>query len=104
MRKGMHGVAVGWLCLFSILFWLNGRDLLNWAMEAPFSQLLFLQIFNSALSSIIVVEALRTVVVRWEEWNDRQHLRAIFYTWGVVFVMTSMMLGYGRLSIQRVVP
>jgi hypothetical protein len=97
MRKGMHGVAVGWSCLFLILFWLNGRDLLNWAMEAPFSQLLFLQIFNSALSAIIVVESLRTVVVRWREWNDRQHLLAVFYSSAIIFVVSLAMLTYGRL-------
>ena len=100
----MQIVAVGWFCLFSILFWVRGRDLLNWAMDAPFLQLLILQIFNSALSSIILVDSLRTVIPRWKPWIDRQHLRAVFYTWGFIFVVSSAMVVYGRLSTQRVAP
>src|SRR5213080_1930698 len=100
MRKGLHILAFGWFCLSSILLWVRGRDLLNWAMDAPLSQLLLLQIFNSALSSIIVVELLRTVIGRWEQWNQAQHLRAIFYTWGIVFVASSVMVLYRRLSMQ----
>lgn len=104
MRKGLHILAVGWFCLSSVLFWVRGRDLLNWAMDAPLSQLLLLQVFNSALSSIITVELLRTLIGRWERWNQRQHLRAVFYTWGIVFAVSSVMVVYSRLSMQRVVP
>jgi hypothetical protein len=59
--------------------------------------------FNSALSSIIIVEFLQTIVARWKQWNHRQHLRAVFYTWGGVFIVSSVMLAYSRLSMQRVV-
>jgi hypothetical protein len=104
MRKPLHVVVVGWVCLSSILLWVRGRDLLEWAMHAPLWQLMLLQIFNSALSSVIVVELLRTVIGRWERWNQRQHLRAIFYTWGIVFIVTSVMVVYSRLSMQGVVP
>ena len=104
MRKGLHILAFGWFGLFSILLWVRGRDLLNWAMDAPLSQLLLLQIFNSALSSIIIVELLRTVIGRWERWNQRQHMRAVFYTWGIVFIVSSVMVVYSRLSMQRVLP
>jgi len=73
-------------------------------MAAPLWQLILLQIFNSALSSIIVVALLRTVIDRWARWDQHQHLRAIFYTWGIVFVASSVMVLYSRLSMQRVVP
>jgi hypothetical protein len=88
MRKRIHILALGWFCSFSILFWVRGRDLLEWAMDAPLLQLLLLQILNSALASIIIVELLRTVIARWEQWSSRQHLRAILYTWGIVFVVS----------------
>jgi len=86
-----------------MLFWIHGHGFLNWAIDAPLLQLLFLQIFNSALSSIIIVEFLQTIVARWKQWNHRQHLRAVFYTWGGVFIVSSVMLAYSRLSMQRVV-
>src|SRR5262249_14641417 len=99
MRKPLHIIGLAWVCLSSILLWVFGRDLVEWTMHAPLWQLLSLQFFNSALSSIIIVELLRTVMPRWEQWNNRQHLRAILFTCGIVFVVSSAMLAYGRLSM-----
>src|SRR5437867_868465 len=104
MRKRMRMVAIGWVSLFSIVFWLRARDLLKWAAEIPFPALLVIQFLNSAISSLIIVELLRAVITQWEQWNDRQHLRAVFYTSLIVFAVSSAMLTYGRLSMQRVVP
>src|SRR6266852_8631204 len=100
-RKPLHIVALGWVCVSSILLWARGRDLLEWAFHAPLWQLILLQIFNSALSSAVVVELLPSVIGASQRWNQRQRRRALLYTWGIVFFVSSAMVMYGSLSVDR---
>jgi hypothetical protein len=104
MKKRLHIVVLGYAFLFSFLFWVRGRDLLEWAMHAPLWQMILLQCFNAALSSVILVDLLGTVIKSCERCNQRQRLRAVLYTWGIVFVASSAMMLYGRMSVHRIVP
>jgi hypothetical protein len=103
-RKPLNILALCWVGISSTLVWVRGRDLLEWAMHAPFWELLLLQVFNSALSAVFIVELLPTVIASCEGWNQRQRLRAVWCFWGVIFVVSSAMVMDGRLSVDRVVP
>jgi hypothetical protein len=84
----------------SILLWLRGRDLLQWAMHAPFWELLLLQVFNSGVSAVFIVELFPTLIASCGQWNQRQRLRAFCYVWGIIFVVSSAMVLYGRQGVH----
>lgn len=104
LRKRVLVVALLWGFLFLFLFWVRTSDFMRWMLGVPVSQILSFQLINSVFSSIIIVELLRMVVLRWGQWNDRQHFWAVFYTWILVFVMSVSVVFYARLMTKGVVP
>jgi hypothetical protein len=99
-RKPLHFLAPCWVCISSILLWVRGRDLLEWAIHAPFWELLLLQVFNSGVSAVFIVEFLPTFMASCERWNQRQRLRAVWYIWGIIFVVSSAMVLYGLQGVH----
>ena len=104
LRKRLLVVALVLAFLSQVLFWAGASDFIRWVLGMPLSWLLPFQLINSAFSSIIIVELLRVVVLRWEQWNDRQHFWGVFYAWILVFVMSASLVLYGRLMTEPALP